>query len=47
MKRIIGIITLGLIALSSCDDGRIYEHTKMQTEEGLVLKLTGSVTGTS
>ncbi len=47
MKRIIGIITLGLITLSSCDDGRIYEHTKMQAEEGLVLKLTGSVTGIS
>lgn len=47
MKRIIGIITLGLIAFSACDDGRIYEHTKIQVEKGQVLKLTGSITGIS
>lgn len=45
MKNHTFLLTIGLLCLASCDEGRLYEDRLVVPEEGLVLKMTGNVSG--
>lgn len=45
-RRLIFAVSL-LLLLASCDDGKIYDDYVMQQEDGIVVKLTGNISGIS